>query len=647
MSSDGQLHQDQTQTVLLDRAGVIVAANQAWFDFARRRGRRGGDPARIGIGASYLDACDALSQDPDTRHVASAIGAAVRGDLSAPLLIRVPCRTPDAGRWFDVLVSTRRDDWGDCIGAAVTLTPAGPSVSPPTRDGRPRTVVEAGAPEPHGGRAASADSEQVADEQVDPYQVAFERAPIGMAVIRIDASGARTVLRANRALADLFGDSLDHLIGADLGEYSTRDNLAHDRRAVAALLSGELRTYSRHKSYRRADGRRVWAEVRVSRVDVPGVEGATTLAHFVDVTERHETEQRRARQAELDAAVAQIATSVLVGTPLPAVYHLVAEVTARVFEAENVVFGLPDARSGRLVPVATAGPASAELLAAGVPDASPPVGDPRSGSIVPVSIMPGPLAAARFGPPEPGGLVAVARRAGDEPFGEADLALLVTLAQQVALAVELVRARADQQRLAVLEDRQRIARDLHDTVIQDLIAVGMQFDAGAATAAERDPRLARRDALIVDQLEQAVRRLRGSVFDLREPGRTLPLPEAVTAVTCEASRVLGHLPSVRTCGEFGAVPERVADAVVAVLREGLSNVARHARARCTDVELTVDRRQVRLVVTDDGHGLPAVLVPGDGITNIRRRAEALQGNAAVAPRPEGGTCLAWSCPLDR
>lgn len=631
MSADERLH-DALETVLLDRAGVIVAANQAWLDFALANG---GDPGLTGIGASYLAVCYAAGGDPGAHQVADAVRAALRGDLPAPVRIRITCHAPGTRRWFDVFVSSRHDDWGDCIGATVTLAPAPDA-------GRLVTVVR---------EAWDGSGTVGCHDETESYRVAFERAPIGMALMRIDERGGRTVLRANQALADLFGEALDRLIGADLDAYSTADNRAHDRRTVAALLSGELRSYSRHKCYRRVDGRRVWAEVRVTRVDVPGVEGANTLGHFVDVTERHEAEQRRARRAELDAAVAEIATSVLAGTPLPAVYRLVADVTARVFEAENVALGLPDARDGALTAVATIGPASGELLVLAAPGTRPcPSTSGSSGSSRATSGTPpgplGPVATARFGRPGPdGGLVAVARPDGGDLFGEADLTLLVSLAQQVALAVELGRARADQQRLAVLEDRQRIARDLHDTVIQDLIAVGMQLDTEVTKESGRDPGRARRDGALVDQLEEAVRRLRGSVFELREPGRRTALADTVTGVVAEASRMLGHRPTIRTSGDVTAVPGPVADAVVAVLREALSNVARHARASATDVDLVVGRHDLSLTVTDDGRGLPADLVPGDGIANVRHRAEALLGTAAVTSGSAGGTCLSWRCPL--
>jgi PAS domain S-box-containing protein len=732
--------------VLLDRDGVIVAANGPWLDFCRANG---GETALVGPGASYLAACDVVAdEDPASAQVAWAVRAAVGGHLPAPMRIRIPCHAPDAERWFDVLVSSRHDDRGTCIGGTVTL-----SAVPPPRAGTPAQwrafdlvpdpvfVLDSTAcveyanpagltllghreedlagrpfedlsPDPEAEPGATrADLELIrapgstivkglelrcADGGRVPVEAhlrsteddaglsrfvvvardvrarcatetplrhgeglflaTFDRSPVGMAVVRIGDDGRRTMLRVNEALGEFFRVPADRLVGRDLREFTTPDNVEHDRQVVQGLSTGRMTTYARHKRWHRADGSVAWAEVRVSRVDLPGVDGPTTLAQFVDVTERHETEHQRGRQAALDAAVAEIATSVLAGTPGGDVYQGIAEAAARVLDAESVNFVLPDAATGEYRPVAGVGPVGslfvdgtvrvsrpfvqrivslgALLLPGPSPDVKPEIRD-----------LVGPAIAARFAPEGPGfGIIVVIRAKGREPFSDADLSLLMALSQHVGLAVELGRARADQQRLAVLEDRQRIARDLHDTVIQDLIAVGMQLDAGLLH--EADPIRRRRDESLVDQLEEAVRRLRGSVFDLREParggGRTA---DTVRAVAAQAARVLGHAPSVRIEGPDDTLPGPVADALVAVLREGLSNVARHAGASVTEVTLVVGPDCVRLVVEDDGLGLPGTLVEGDGLVNIRHRAAALHGRATVGPGPAGGTVLAWECPI--
>jgi anti-anti-sigma factor len=103
----------------LDRDGVIVWVNRAWQRFTVNNG---GDPVRTGPGVSYLDVCAAAGDDPVTRQVAAAIRGALAGDLPGVLSVEVPCHSPETARWFDVLISPRRDDGGDPVGATVTLS---------------------------------------------------------------------------------------------------------------------------------------------------------------------------------------------------------------------------------------------------------------------------------------------------------------------------------------------------------------------------------------------------------------------------------------------------------------------------------------------------------------------------------------------
>ena len=107
------------EVALLDRDGVIAWVNQAWQAFAAANG---GDPARTGSGVSYLQACAAARDDPVAQEVAGAIRAALAGDLPGPLTVDVPCHSPATERWFDVLISSRFDDQGRCLGATVTLS---------------------------------------------------------------------------------------------------------------------------------------------------------------------------------------------------------------------------------------------------------------------------------------------------------------------------------------------------------------------------------------------------------------------------------------------------------------------------------------------------------------------------------------------
>jgi len=116
------------ETALLDDAGVIVWVDEAWWAFCLANG---GDPARAGIGVSYLALCDAAAPtDGHSAAVAAAIRAALRGDLPAPARVEVPCHAPEHPRVFDVLISSRRDDRGDVLGATVTLSEVVPDARP-------------------------------------------------------------------------------------------------------------------------------------------------------------------------------------------------------------------------------------------------------------------------------------------------------------------------------------------------------------------------------------------------------------------------------------------------------------------------------------------------------------------------------------
>ncbi len=190
---------DAVEVALLDRTGVIASVNSAWRAFGTANGA---DPGRIGVGVSYLEVCATSPGDPFTREVAAAIRTALRGDLPAPKRISQPCHGPDAPRWFDVLISSRFDDSGSCLGAIVTLSPV-----EPMRDRRPSA---AGKPEPRHGPAVPAFYDEQSERLGDVFaQLVLDRAPLGILVV--DDHG--TVVRAGRAAERLFGHGPGGLTG--------------------------------------------------------------------------------------------------------------------------------------------------------------------------------------------------------------------------------------------------------------------------------------------------------------------------------------------------------------------------------------------------------------------------------------------------
>lgn len=231
-----------------------------------------------------------------------------------------------------------------------------------------------------------------------------------------------------------------------------------------------------------------------------------------------------------------------------------------------------------------------------------------------------------------------------EVFTDVDEELVIALAVAAGVAVENARLHQRVQEMALLEDRERIARDLHDTVIQRLFATGLRLQ-GAARLVQR-PEVAERISQAVDDLDLTVKHIRTAIFGLEASRRPAGgLRQRVLALSSEAAGALGFDPHVLFDGALDTLAEGVATEVLAVLREALANVARHAGAGRVDIELIADG-DLTLRVVDDGRGLPAERRPGGrGLSNIQARAATLGGSAVVGPGPEAGTIVEWRVPL--
>ncbi|HEV2086729.1 MAG TPA: GAF domain-containing sensor histidine kinase [Cryptosporangiaceae bacterium] len=246
------------------------------------------------------------------------------------------------------------------------------------------------------------------------------------------------------------------------------------------------------------------------------------------------------------------------------------------------------------------------------------------------------------------GVLGVARLAGRPPFDEDDLRIVRLLADHAALALEFGRAQEDRQRLAVYRERDRIARDLHDMVIQRLFAVGLGLQ-GLSRLVVR-PEVASRIERSVDELDETIREVRRTIFALQEPTDDPDgLRTEVLRVASESAVVLGFEPSVRLDGPIDStVADSVRTDVLATVREALSNAARHAQAGRVEVALRADIRTglLSLTVEDDGEGIDLNGPTGRGLANLAARAEKLGGQFDIVSEPGSGTRLAWSVPLD-
>lgn len=243
------------------------------------------------------------------------------------------------------------------------------------------------------------------------------------------------------------------------------------------------------------------------------------------------------------------------------------------------------------------------------------------------------------------GAVLLAWRREDRTAAPAlDLGVVAAFGEELALALDVTAAQADRARLAVLEERERIARDLHDMVVQRLFAIGLSVQ-GAAQDALR-PDVAARLEEAVDGLDETIKEIRASIFRLgaRSRAEAFGLRHRLDAEVVRARAELGFLPHLRTEGVTAVVPTDVGQDAVAVVREGLANTARHAHARSAVVDVSVGRDLV-VRVEDDGVGVPGVASRRSGLANLAARAERRGGDLRVGARAGGGTVLTWSVPL--
>lgn len=236
-----------------------------------------------------------------------------------------------------------------------------------------------------------------------------------------------------------------------------------------------------------------------------------------------------------------------------------------------------------------------------------------------------------------------------EVFSDIDEELVVALASAAAIAVENARLHARVQELNMLEDRERIARDLHDTVIQRLFATGLSLQGTLRFIENVD--VHRRIELAVEDLDVTVRHIRTAIFGLEatRAGEVTSLRSEVLAVTREAARSLGFEPEVTFVGPIDStVGDALGSDLLATLREALSNAARHAKAGRVEVELRVQDDEVSLTVSDDGVGPPTQADSGGkGLGNLTQRAAAQGGTFYLQARSGGGTVLNWAAPLGR
>jgi signal transduction histidine kinase len=229
-----------------------------------------------------------------------------------------------------------------------------------------------------------------------------------------------------------------------------------------------------------------------------------------------------------------------------------------------------------------------------------------------------------------------------------DEKLMEALALAAGIAIENARLHERVQELAVLDDRDRIARDLHDDVIQRLFAVGLSLQGMVRSTAEvgLDPRLGQ----AVAEIDESIRQIRSTIFELGQGQRATGVRRRVLDLVRQVAVAVGLDVRVEFEGPVDSmVPDDVAENLLAVVREAVSNVGRHARATSAGVTVAAGGGWCRVVVVDDGVGMgsadPSSAGGGLGLANLRRRAEKLHGDLVVERPDGGGTRLTWRVPV--
>ncbi|WP_137992067.1 sensor histidine kinase [Streptomyces vilmorinianum] len=380
----------------------------------------------------------------------------------------------------------------------------------------------------------------------------------------------------------------------------------------------------------------------------------------IDNARLYEASRRQQRWLQANT---EITNGLLSGTPRLEVLELIARRAREISDARladvsvpvdggaslviELTIGADDPRPGLVLPAD--GTLSGAAYRAGEPVSTTDLaeddryraGPPRFEGLGPAVAVPLGTAAE-----DTRGVLLLAREAGAPVFTDEELQPLLAFAGQAALALELAERRSDAEQLALLEDRDRIARDLHDLAIQRLFATGMTLQSAArlvehAGAAERVQRA-------VGDLDETIKIIRSTIFGLRaREDETGPsLRARVARAVGEAGTTLGFPPRLSMEGLLDTdVPEAVADHVMAVLAETLSNAARHSHATRVEVTLQATADEAILTVADNGRGIPSG-GRRSGLRNLAERAVSVGGELDIHTPAEGGSRLVWRAPLN-
>ncbi len=476
-------------------------------------------------------------------------------------------------------------------------------------------------------------------------------------IIVVDDDG--TVRTWNPGAADMFGYKPDAIIGQPISLLATEEGLTCFKERADQAAAGAPGPACDAR-WRTVAGDMLDVAVSVSRLLYPDGRAGGFSVIVRDITERKAMESALHWRERRIESTSELRLALLSGASLVESLTLVAGHLQAALGTATVVLALDGDTSwdelGSDSPAITGGPvvavpahvlrdlvggeellvhpalADAPLTPALARALSGPVGTGSNFAVVATSLV----------ERDPALGVLVVATAARAPGADA-LLLIQGLAEQLALAVRLARARAHEASALLASDRARIARDLHDHVIQTLFATGMRLQASLPLVT--DDQVAEAINSSIDELDSTIGQIRTSIFSLqathdKEP---LGLRNELLQIVAAARSQLGFDPEVHFAGPVESLPSRLRPHLVAVVREALSNVARHASATTAVVELRAEPDGAVVVVADDGVGIGSV-TRRSGLANARARAQELGGDLELRSPDAGGTELRWWAP---
>lgn len=484
----------------------------------------------------------------------------------------------------------------------------------------------------------------------DLVEAVFTSSPDAIVIVGADGS----IELASAAVEQLFGYTAEELVGEQI-ELLVPEDIRAVHRGHRSAYAGKPVARSMGEGLdlhgRRRDGTIFPVDVSLSPVTV---DGRSRTAAFV----RDATERRRTESLMLD--VNEVTRRVLAGETQFEVLQVVCEHARQLVDADVAWVVVPDEEAGDVLRVAAVDGDGVEdllgvtttvesSLAARAMDSGRPV------VVADMHAHPHVLAEARRAGLGPGayfpmstqdgpiGALVVAREPDLPPFSRTDVQTAEVFASAAAVGLALGRARDSLEELRIVSEHERIARDLHDTVIQQLFALGMGLQGAQRLA---DEAVSERITEAVRAIDDVIREIRETIFDLNRPtGSAQDVRQQVRATAAEAIERLGFVPQVTFRGPVeAAVSDKILSPLLAVLRESLLNVASHAQASRVEVVLVAAADSVSLNVGDDGVGVPEEVAPGQGLSTMSDRAVELRGECVVSRRRPTGTLVQWRVP---